>query len=226
METNNQDKKIGVFLYELLGTAFIMYAVIVDQLGAKNGFGNAYLYITLAMMMIAWNVSGGHFNPAITIGVYVASKDFSGNALTCLLMIAGQFSGAILGFLFGYLALISKDYMEDYAILNFNPDREHNANIPKDYIARLYPTEQSITYRNASGLLVTNVYYPNWQVFWAMLMSGLILSLAYASIKMRSTQITDNHAVQAIAVFVILIGVMQMNRRFGTLGYNPALACA
>jgi len=31
METGNKDKKIGVFAYEFLGTAFIMYAVIVDQ---------------------------------------------------------------------------------------------------------------------------------------------------------------------------------------------------
>ena len=153
METGNKDKKIGVFAYELLGTAFIMYAVIVEESYEKfvGIFGGAYIYITLAMMMIAWNVSGGHFNPAITIGVYVASKDFSGNALTCLLMIAGQFLGAILGFLFGFLALISKDYMKDYAIIKFNPDREHDANIPENYIARLYPTEQSLEYRSASG---------------------------------------------------------------------------
>ena len=44
--------------------------------------------MTLAMMCLAWNVSGGHFNPAITIGVYVSEKDFGGNALTAFIMIA------------------------------------------------------------------------------------------------------------------------------------------
>ena len=29
METQNKDKKIGVFAYEFLGTAFIMYAMII-----------------------------------------------------------------------------------------------------------------------------------------------------------------------------------------------------
>jgi len=137
METNNKDKKVGAFAYEFLGTAFIMYAVIVDQ-NDSNNFGNAYLFITLAMMMVAWNVSGGHFNPAITIGVYVASKDYGGNSLTCLLMIVGQFLGAIFGFLFGFLALVSRDYMRDLSNERLNPV-EHNANIPQDYIARLYP---------------------------------------------------------------------------------------
>jgi glycerol uptake facilitator-like aquaporin len=95
METGNKDKKIGVFAYEFLGTAFIMYAVMVDQtqslslLAYYAGFGDAYIYITLAMMMIAWNVSGGHFNPAITVGLYISSNDFGGNAIICFLMIAG-----------------------------------------------------------------------------------------------------------------------------------------
>ena len=106
METGNKDKKIGVVAYELLGTAFIMYAVIVDQ------SGYAYIYITLAMMMIAWNVSGGHFNPAITVGMLIGSKDFGGNAAVASLMIAGQFAGALFGILFGYLALLNRDYME------------------------------------------------------------------------------------------------------------------
>jgi len=97
---------------------------------------------------------------------------------------------------------------------------EHNANVPEEWIGRLYPAiEQKITGS-------TYIYYVNWQVFWAMLMSGMILSLAVSSIKVKSTQVTDNHAVQAIAIFMILIGVNNMNDKFGTLGYNPALACA
>ena len=114
METGNKDKKIGVFAYELLGTAFIMYAVIVEESYEKfvGIFGDAYIYITLAMMMIAWNVSGGHFNPAITVGMLIASKDFGGNAAVAFLMIAGQFAGALFGILFGFLAIINRDYME------------------------------------------------------------------------------------------------------------------
>jgi len=105
METGNKEKKIGVFCYEMLGTAFIMYAMMLE-----NGVFGSAVYITFAMMMVAWNVSGGHFNPAITLGVYVAEKDFKGNAVIMGLMIVGQFAGAFLGVLFGYLALVAKDY--------------------------------------------------------------------------------------------------------------------
>jgi len=67
METNNHDKKIGVFFYEFLGTAFLMYALMM-------GRGTNTLVATLygSMMYLAWNVSGGHFNPAITLGMYVS----------------------------------------------------------------------------------------------------------------------------------------------------------
>ena len=120
----------------------------------------------------------------------------------------------------GFLALISKDYMADDSVLGRRTPVEHNANVPEEWIGRLYPAiEQKITGS-------TYIYYVNWQVFWAMLMSGMILSLAVSSIKVKSTQVTDNHAVQAIAIFMILIGVNNMNAKFGTLGYNPALACA
>lgn len=89
-------------VYELLGTAFIMYCLVVN----KGVFVESAGVITFAMMCIAWNVSGGHFNPAITIGVYVSEKDFGGNALIAFLMICAQFGGAFLGLLFGYLARV------------------------------------------------------------------------------------------------------------------------
>jgi len=101
METGNKDKKIGIAAYECLGTAFIMYGVMVDL----GGFSSA-IPITFAMMVLAWNVSGGHFNPVISIGMYIAEKDFGGNLVTLLIMMVAQCAGAFLGLLFGYLSLI------------------------------------------------------------------------------------------------------------------------
>ena len=109
METGNKDKKIGVAVYEALGTAFIMYALMVNV----GSFISSAAVVTFACMCIAWNVSGAHFNPAITIGVYISEKNFGGNALMAGIMILAQFGGAFLGLIFGYLALISKDYMQD-----------------------------------------------------------------------------------------------------------------
>ena len=111
METKNADKKIGVFVYEMLGTSMIMYAFMVN----RGLFNYGAKFVTFAMMVIAWNVSGGHFNPAISLGVYVSEKKWGGNALTLLLMMAGQFAGAFLGILWGYLALIDSKIQDELA---------------------------------------------------------------------------------------------------------------
>ena len=61
------------------------------------------------MMLIAWNVSGGHFNPCFSVATLIGN--FKGkNIILCILMILGQFVGGYLGFLFGYLAMIDKEY--------------------------------------------------------------------------------------------------------------------
>ena len=98
METHNHHKKIGVAAYEFIGTTLIMYAVMVT-------FGNVPVYVYGAMMMLAWNVSGGHFNPAITLGVYISQMKLGKDAAIALIMIVAQFAGALFGVLFGYLAL-------------------------------------------------------------------------------------------------------------------------
>ena len=95
-----------MFLYEFLGTAFIMYALIIS-----NGvYGAAPLAVTFAMMCIAYNVSGGHFNPAITVGMFIAEKNIGGNLVSLILMIAAQFAGAFFGILLGYFAVIDSEY--------------------------------------------------------------------------------------------------------------------
>ena len=106
MEKNKSDKKIGVFLYELLGTAFIMYAAILS----KGEYSKTVVFMTFIMMILAWDLTGGHFNPVISVSVYVAEGKFGKNLVPLLIMVGAQFAGAFLGVLFGYLAVIDKTY--------------------------------------------------------------------------------------------------------------------
>ena len=85
-----------------------MYAVMMVE-----GEYKAVQGIIIAMMLIAWPISGGHFNPALTMGIYVAEKDFKGNMKVVLSMIVAQFAGAFFGLLLGFLSLIDHKYVED-----------------------------------------------------------------------------------------------------------------
>ena len=135
METGNKDKKIGVIAYEFIGTAFIMYAMMMF-----NGLYAPTMGMTCAMTALAWNVSGGHFNPALTIGMYVAEKDFGGNALIAGLMIAAQFCGAFFGVLLGFLALIDKDWQEEVANFEMPFDTpDVKANVPFQWFGTIMP---------------------------------------------------------------------------------------
>ena len=107
METGKQNRKLGVFMYEMIGTAFIMFTFMIDR---ASGFTGYPAKMTFAMMVLAWEVSGGHFNPTVSVGVFVAEKDYSNNAGTLLIMILGQVVGAVLGWGFGYFALIDVTY--------------------------------------------------------------------------------------------------------------------
>lgn len=67
METKlGHDRMILVALYEAIGTALFTYCILVscgDALASALGL--------FAMILIFGDITGGHFNPAVTIGVFV-----------------------------------------------------------------------------------------------------------------------------------------------------------
>ena len=101
------EKKLGVLIYELLGTCILTYTVLVSL---NNIYAIVPVYIGL--LTICWKISGGHFNPMLTISVYISQKNFGGNAVLLAMMIAGQFVGTFIGFFWAWLTLMDKDLVE------------------------------------------------------------------------------------------------------------------
>ena len=67
METKlGHNRKFVVTVYEALGTALFAYCILVS--GADAIAGALALF---AMIIIFGDVTGGHFNPAVTLGVLV-----------------------------------------------------------------------------------------------------------------------------------------------------------
>jgi len=219
METGNKDKKIGIAAYECIGTAFIMYGVMMDG----GNFASA-LPITFAMMVLAWNVSGGHFNPVLSIGMYVAEKDFGGNLVTLLIMIGSQFVGAILGILLGYLSLVDVTYQDDLADAK---SVDQNASVPGKWVGTIAPKKPSG--RGTSDDLGDDQdgFVRNWATFFMCLMVSMILTLSYTTIKSKTTKVHDDVLLNSAFVAILLSAVATLMARFG--GYaalNPAIASA
>ena len=201
METNNKDKKIGVFVYEFLGTAFIMYALIIGN----GSFGYAAAAVTFAMMCIAYNVSGGHFNPAISVGMFVANKQFGQDLFPLLLMVGAQFAGAFFGILLGFFAVIASEYQSEQTDVGYSK----HANVPDSWVsftaflplqANRKDYDTGISYDSDKDEYLNDDWTRDWQCFWAILMCSIILVLTFISIKHKDTQLTDNGLIQILAI--------------------------
>jgi len=76
-----EDRKCTVMLYEMLGTALFIYGIIMTSPAATIPFS------LFASIIIFGAVTGGHFNPAVSLGVYLAEGKDYGKNLGFLVMI-------------------------------------------------------------------------------------------------------------------------------------------
>lgn len=88
-----------VCLYELMGTAIFMNLVIVSQVTGSDVWGISGPLALFVSINIFGGVSGGHFNPAVTLGVYVRECKFKENLKFMWMIIGSQCAGALLGML-------------------------------------------------------------------------------------------------------------------------------
>ena len=102
----HQNKAV-VCLYEMIGTATLIMAVNWGISLTTANFQPIAVGLTLfANISILAPVCGGHFNPAVTIGVFIKEgrKNISQNAVFTLLIIISQIIGGILGVIIVFLA--------------------------------------------------------------------------------------------------------------------------
>jgi len=94
---NGRSNKGTVLLYEFLGTAILLIGINQTSHTPFAPFGVGMTLFTC--ICVFGNVSGGHFNPAVTLGVLVkeGAGDFGRNIPFALMIIVAEFLGAILG---------------------------------------------------------------------------------------------------------------------------------
>ena len=60
-----------------------------------------------SMVVCTYEVSGGHFNPAFSLGVYISEKRYVHNLLYLIFMMLAQTTGALLALPIGYLVRVT-----------------------------------------------------------------------------------------------------------------------
>ena len=90
--------KCTVFLYELLGTSLLVYAVLVS-----GGNMIAVPLTVLTLIVICAPITGAHFNPAVTMGVYVMNKNWKQDRSFLFIILFAEFVGAFFGVFLSWL---------------------------------------------------------------------------------------------------------------------------
>jgi len=98
-------RKFLVAANEFMGQVFFMYIVLVGSVTGSDAWGISGPLALFVMINIFGGISGGHFNPCVTLGVYVREAEWGRNLPFMLMYLMAQFSGAIVGMFLGTLAL-------------------------------------------------------------------------------------------------------------------------
>ena len=98
-------RKALVCLNEFMGQVFFMYIVLVSAGTGSDAWGITGPLALFAVVNIFGGISGGHFNPAVTLGIYVREGKYAENFIFALMYIFSQACGALVGMSLAYLVL-------------------------------------------------------------------------------------------------------------------------
>ena len=153
----------------------------------------------MASVVIFGDITGGHFNPAVTLGVFTSLGEYGKNWLFCLLIILAQFVG---GF-----AAIGLNYVGNW-------------NYPSDLTAILAPKNPATgSFDNASG-------ETNWSMDYAVIQNEIICTFLFVSVilmvKGEHTAGDRKGVCAAICVVLTLLAVISGTNSLGAC-FNPAV---
>lgn len=93
-------RKALVASYELIGTAIFVYMILVS-----TGDALAVPLALFTVIVIFGGITGGHFNPAVTLGVYLHEGKWKENAPFMMLIMTSQLVGSLVGMAISSLTL-------------------------------------------------------------------------------------------------------------------------
>lgn len=98
---NGERHMMAVLVVEFVASAIY----VLGWLLKPAGWGQPFLLATLICIFGA--ISGGHFNPSVTIGVYIERKKFKANFCYMILIIVAQLLGTAVALMIAFLLRVS-----------------------------------------------------------------------------------------------------------------------
>ena len=129
MEVEGSQQRTGlVFLYEAMGTMLFVYSILLTNNPISIAFS------LFASIILFGAVTGGHFNPAVTLGVYINEAKWKENAHWLFLVIVAQITGAFMAQGLAQLTLFEGD-------IGTIPDKNVQVICPQDPTNDKWPAE-------------------------------------------------------------------------------------
>jgi MIP family channel proteins len=125
-----QDRGLAAYIAELIGTLFLVFVIctvvsLYLSTGAASQTGSDFAVIGLVhafvlfLLIIAFGqVSGGHFNPVVTLAAWAQKRI---DPIDAVVYILAQLSGAVLGALMVKGILLDEGRATDYGAVSISP---------------------------------------------------------------------------------------------------------
>lgn len=194
--------KTIVFIYEAIGTGLLLYAINIQKGTTFGQFGIAFMLF--AMILIGGPITGGHFNPAVTLGVYISNVKWREDWQIFLLMLFAQFFGALWGVCLAWNSLYNPT-----AVL-VPPNKLTRGNVPESEIVLLYPADQ----------------VSNFDAFQIEALCTFVFVMMCLLVKTGKTKPTKQGFLSSLAVASTLLAMIVIAGPKTGAALNPAVGFA
>ena len=193
MEAKGHDRMFTVLLLECIGTALFVWGIICTDTPVSIPFS------LFASVVIFGDITGGHFNPAVTLGVFVQLEDMGKNILFCILIMLAQFIGG--------LAAIGLSWLGSF-------------DIPQEKIAFISPTNFATKEPDNAEKS------EDFQMYLAVIINEIVCTFLFVSVilmvKGKHTAGERKGVCAALCVVSTLLCVISGTNKLGAC-FNPAV---
>jgi aquaporin Z len=191
-----------VAIYEFLMTMTFMWGIMMVSGTDYSNFVPAILFI---MLILGGSVSGGHVNPAVTLGVFINEWKLGQDAVLCLMIWIAQFSGAVAGAALGWLT--EGVFTDGYG-------SKYGTDMYASWVPMVYPTNPT-----TGGVATSDM---SVQTFFTQAFLTFIFVFTILIVKSPETAPTDVPALGAGLVSTALMGCVYAGAKLGSC-FNPAI---